>query len=85
MYLHSKPSGPNFAAVTNQQLFYRKSSEWAYEREWRIIDSAFSADGEPTGPTGDCYPFRTFTTAAADREHYKLMFSEYPRIDWRDA
>lgn len=56
-YSYSKPTRPTFADVTNQELFYSKSSEWLYEREWRIIDSIFSADGDPVGPTRDCYPF----------------------------
>jgi hypothetical protein len=58
LYSHSKPAQRTFGDVTNSELFYRKSSEWAYEREWRIVDSAFSADGDPVGRTGDCYPFR---------------------------
>jgi hypothetical protein len=28
-----------------------------YEREWRIIDSAMSADGDLVGPAGACLPF----------------------------
>jgi hypothetical protein len=57
VYSHSKPTKPTFDDVSNLELFYWKSSEWVYEREWRIIDSAFSAAGEPSGPRGDHLPF----------------------------
>jgi hypothetical protein len=30
----------------------------AYEREWRIIDSLFSADGDATDSSRDFWPFR---------------------------
>jgi hypothetical protein len=57
VYSHSKPAKPTFDEVSNLELFYWKSSEWVYEREWRIIDSAMSADGDPVGPAGACLPF----------------------------
>jgi hypothetical protein len=58
-YCHHRPSHNKIQAVTNQELFYTKNSEWAYEREWRIIDSLFSADGDAEDqPSRDCWPFR---------------------------
>jgi hypothetical protein len=47
VYCHHKPAKDAYEDLTNQELFYWKSSEWAYEREWRIVDSVFSADGDP--------------------------------------
>jgi Protein of unknown function (DUF2971) len=57
-YCHHRPSHSKMKAVTNQELFYWKNSEWAYEREWRIIDSLHSADGEATDLSRDCWPFK---------------------------
>jgi hypothetical protein len=58
-YFHHRPSRDRFKDVTNQELFYTKNSEWAYEREWRIVDSIFQASGEkPLDPDGLCWPFR---------------------------
>jgi hypothetical protein len=57
-YCHHRPSRSRMKEVTNQELFYTKNSEWAYEREWRIVDSLFSADGEPPDSSHDCWPFR---------------------------
>lgn len=57
-YCHHRPSRPRMKEVTNQELFYTKHSEWAYEREWRIVDSLFSAGGDATDLSRDCWPFR---------------------------
>ena len=57
-YCHHRPSHSRWKEVTNEELFYAKSSEWVYEREWRIVDSVVSADGDPFGNSGDCWPFR---------------------------
>ena len=76
VYSHSKPSKSTFGDISNLELFYWKSSEWVYEREWRIVDSAFSADGEPVGPAGDCYPF-IFRTEAVRQVIYGCRCSIY--------
>jgi len=58
-YCHHRPSHLRFKEVTNHELFYTKSTEWAYEHEWRIIDSLMSADGDAFDPPdGHCWPFR---------------------------
>jgi DUF2971 family protein len=58
-YCHHRPSGAKFRQITIEELCFRKSSEWAYEREWRIVDSAFSADvNEAVGPGENCWLFR---------------------------
>lgn len=49
--------GERMKEITNQELFYTKNSEWAYEREWRVVDSTFSADGDPVDISQDCWPF----------------------------
>lgn len=56
-YGHHRPTRMKFGEVTNQELFYTKSTEWAYEREWRIVDSHASADGDCFDGDGNCWPF----------------------------
>jgi hypothetical protein len=56
-YCHHRPSHPKMQSVTMPELFYTKNSEWAYEREWRIVDSVHSADGEAVDLSHDCWPF----------------------------
>ena len=65
-YRHHRPSRPLMKEVTNQELFYTKNSEWAYEREWRIVDSLISAEGEATDQSRDCWPFRFRTQAVKE-------------------
>jgi hypothetical protein len=56
-YCHHRPSHERFKMVPNHELFYTKSAEWAYEREWRIVDSLFSADGDAFDVDQNCWPF----------------------------
>ena len=56
-YCHHRPRRPRFADVPNHELFYTKSSDWSYEREWRIIDSLYSADGPAFADNENCWPF----------------------------
>ena len=57
LYKDERPSKPTFEELTNDEILLIKSKEWKYEREWRIIDSLFSADGEATKNAPDCWPF----------------------------
>jgi hypothetical protein len=46
VYAPNRPSGSTEADLTNEQVLLTKGEEWAYEGEWRIIDSLYAADGE---------------------------------------
>jgi len=38
-YSRYRPSRPSFDDLSDEELYFRKSSEWAYEREWRLVTS----------------------------------------------
>lgn len=38
-YSHSRPSAQEFHDLSDEALYFRKSCEWWYEREWRIVTS----------------------------------------------
>lgn len=61
-YSRFRPSRETWERVTNSDLWLVKSKEWAYEREWRIVDSAFSSDALPEpvekGKDPVHYPFK---------------------------
>lgn len=65
-YASQRPSRPTFEELTNEELLLTKSSEREYEREWRIIDSVFSADGEPPPGAPLCWPFKFRPEAVTD-------------------
>ena len=49
-YCHHRPSGDRFTDVPDHELYFRKSSEWAYEREWRLVESVLAINGDPEDP-----------------------------------
>jgi hypothetical protein len=46
-YCHHRPTGQRFTNVPDHELYFRKSSEWAYEREWRLVESIVGIGGDP--------------------------------------
>ena len=58
VYAADRPSRITFEEITNDELLLTKSKEWEYEQEWRILDSLFSADGEPPDGAPWCWPFK---------------------------
>jgi hypothetical protein len=42
-YSTRRPSRPTLAELKDEEIFFTKSDVWAYEKEWRIIDSIASA------------------------------------------
>jgi len=58
VYAKTRPSRPNIEDFTEEELYFTKSDEWAYEREWRILDSFEAASGSRPGGAPDTWPFR---------------------------
>ena len=56
-YRKMRPSKPTWEEITNDELLLNKSHEWKYEREWRIVDSLYSADGETDRDRRTHWPF----------------------------
>ena len=54
----TRPSRITFEEITNDELLLTKSKEWEYEREWRVLDSRFSADGDLPDGAAMCWPFK---------------------------
>lgn len=52
-YARQRPSKPTADDFTDDEVRATKSVEWQHEREWRILDSAFSGDSEPIDPPGN--------------------------------
>lgn len=65
-YRVGRPSKPTFEELTNEELLHTKGKEWEYEKEWRIIDSSFSADGDPSREAPLCWPFHFRPQAVAE-------------------
>jgi hypothetical protein len=42
-----RPKNLRFEQMTLEEKFLTKSIEWAYEHEWRVIDSVYQADSRP--------------------------------------
>lgn len=57
-YTTERPKKTTFEEISNDELLLTKSKEWEYEGEWRILDSLYSADGEPPKGAPDCWPFK---------------------------
>ncbi len=57
-YSADRPSRITFEEITNDELLLTKSKEWEYEQEWRVLDSLFSADGDPPDGSPKCWPFK---------------------------
>ena len=49
-YCHHRPAGAQFTDIPDHELYFRKSSEWAYEREWRLVETILSVHGDPEDP-----------------------------------
>ena len=48
-YSHYRPSAERVKKLTAEQLYFRKSSEWVYEREWRVVTSNLAELAHPVG------------------------------------
>jgi len=45
-YCHHRPTAKVFTSVPDHELYFRKSSEWSYEREWRLVESILAVEGD---------------------------------------
>lgn len=61
-YCHHRPTGDRFTDVPDHELYFRKSSEWAYEREWRLVESMLAVEGDVEDPKTH-WPFTLATDA----------------------
>lgn len=46
VYQEHRPTAPHCDELTNEQVLFTKSRQWAYEAEWRIKDTLYSADAD---------------------------------------
>jgi hypothetical protein len=44
-YCHHRASGKRFSELEDYEIYFRKSSEWSYEREWRLVETITSVGG----------------------------------------
>jgi hypothetical protein len=49
-YCHHRPTAERFTHIPEHELYFRKSSEWAYEREWRLVESILAVEGDVQDP-----------------------------------
>ena len=56
-YSAKRPSKQSVEDLSNDDVYYTKSRDWAYEKEWRLVDSLFSADDEPADDSHDRWFF----------------------------
>lgn len=56
-YSHNRPHRRILSELTMEHVFATKSSEWAYEQEWRVLDSIAAVVAEPLPQLLDCFPF----------------------------
>lgn len=49
-YCHHRPTARTFTSVPDHELYFRKSSEWSYEREWRLVESILAIEGDVAAP-----------------------------------
>lgn len=47
-YAEERPSKPVATDLTDDEVWLTKSKQWEHEDEWRVIDSLYAADGDPT-------------------------------------
>jgi hypothetical protein len=95
-YCHHRPAGESFMDVPDHELYFRKSSEWAYEREWRLIETLLSIDGDPEDPKPR-WPFELITQnihsivvghragALFPKLHQLLLEPRYEHVDLQIA
>ena len=48
-YSHSRPSTREFHDLSDEALYFRKSSEWSHEREWRMVTSILAVTQDVEG------------------------------------
>jgi hypothetical protein len=65
-YTDARPSKPTWDELSDTELLLTKGLDWAYEKEWRILDSLYSADGDAWDPAETCWPFRIRPQAVAE-------------------
>jgi len=56
-YQADRPTAQTLIQLSKRDLFFTKSIEWEYEREWRLVDSLYHADGPALDEDGNCWPF----------------------------
>jgi hypothetical protein len=59
-YCHHRATGGRFTHIPDKEIYFRKSSEWAYEREWRVVESIMAIDGDVDDPKAN-WPFPIVT------------------------
>ena len=45
-YCHHRATGKRFTDIQDYEIYFRKSSEWSYEKEWRLIETISAIDGD---------------------------------------
>ena len=55
-YSTHRPSAKTLADLRENEILLTKSLEWAHEREWRLFENPFNADGESKS-TAHSWPF----------------------------
>jgi len=58
-YSTHRPSAESVFDVQEQEVRLTKSVEWMHEKEWRMFEAPFNADGDSVDPqNSSCWPFR---------------------------
>ena len=57
LYTRDRPKQETLTDLTAEEAFFTKSLDWAYEREWRMLDSVFHADKELGGAAEPVFLF----------------------------
>jgi hypothetical protein len=96
-YAAQRPSKLTYDQLSDAEVLCTKSQEWAYEQEWRVVDSLYSADGE-VDASGHCWPFNIRPEAVTDvtlgcrvdpdteqRTMRALLRPEYEHVKLRQA
>jgi hypothetical protein len=79
-YCHHRPTGDRFTDISDQELYFRKSSEWAYEKEWRLVETVLTIDGDPEDPKAhwsfalDPDSIRTVVVGYRSRELFPRLY-----------
>jgi hypothetical protein len=61
-YCHHRPSADRVKHLSDQKLYFTKSSEWAYEQEWRLVTSnLFGPNGPALEVKPDTFSFQLMT------------------------
>jgi hypothetical protein len=56
-YSQYRPRRRIISELTIEEVFSTKSTEWAYEQEWRLLDGTAASVAEPFPHVPDCFPF----------------------------